>query len=173
MGPRKPQKLEFQPLLDYALRSLGARSYSAGELRKKLERRAETADDIPRVLERLKEYGYVDDRRYAESVASSQLVNHGLGKARVLNNLRKRRVAPAIAEQAVAQAYKDTDEIGLIEAFMHRKYRNVKLNEFLAETKNLASAYRRLRMAGFTSANSVRVLKRFAREAEELDGLEE
>lgn len=173
MAPRALRKLDFQALLDYALHRLGARAYSAGELRQKLERRAENAEDVVLVLARLKEYGYLDDRRYAESLASSQLTNHGVGKVRVLHDLRKRRVAPKVAEQAVADVYKDTDEVGLIEAFLRRKYKSVRLDEFLAETRNLASAYRRLRMAGFTSANSVRVLKRFAREAEQLDGLEE
>jgi hypothetical protein len=63
--------------------------------------------------------------------------------------------------------------VALIEAFLRRKYRSVTLDVFLAEPKNLASAYRRLRLAGFASGNSLRVLKRFAREPELLDGLED
>jgi regulatory protein len=172
MAQRTPQRLEREALLEYALRSLSARAQSMGELRQKLERRAAQAGDIPQVLARLKEYGYLDDRRYAEAIAVSRLENQGLGKGRVLNDLRKRRVAPALAEKAVADAYRETDETELIEAYLRRKYRNVVFESFLAEPKNLAAAYRRLRTAGFTSANSVRVLKRFASEPEMLDGLE-
>jgi regulatory protein len=172
MAQRTPQRLEREALFEYALRSLSARAQSMGELRQKLERRAAHTDDIPQVLARLKEYGYLDDRRYAEAIAVSRLENQGLGKARVLNDLRKRRVAPALAEKAVVDAYRDTDETELIEAYLRRKYRNVAFESFLAEPKNLAAAYRRLRTAGFTSANSVRVLKRFAAEPEMLDGLE-
>jgi lactate dehydrogenase-like 2-hydroxyacid dehydrogenase len=78
-----------------------------------------------------------------------------------------------VAEKAVAQVYAEVDETALIEAFLRRKYRGKALDTFLAEPKNLASAYRRLRVAGFGSASSLRVLKRFAREPELLDGLEE
>ena len=168
-----PRKLTAPELLDYALRSLSARAQSAGELRQKLDRRAEQASDVAAVLARLKESGFLDDRKYAEAIAASRLENQGLGKARVLNDLRKRRVAPAIASNAVEKTYSETDELELIEVFLRRKYRTVNFTEFLAEPKNLASAYRRLRTAGFGSANSVRVLKRFAREPEMLDGLED
>jgi hypothetical protein len=87
--------------------------------------------------------------------------------------LRKRRAAPSVAEKAVAKVYSEADEVALIEAFLRRKYRSVTLDVFLAEPKNLASACRRLRVAGFGSANSLSVLKRFAREPELLDGLED
>jgi hypothetical protein len=43
----------------------------------------------------------------------------------------------------------------------------------LAEEKHLASAYRKLRLGGFSSGNSIRVLKRYAAEADRLEGLEE
>jgi regulatory protein len=173
MSERTPRRLDSEALWQYALRVLGGRAHSAAELRQKLERRAERAADIAGVLARLKECGYLDDKRYAEAVASWRLDSQGLGKARALSDLRKRRVAPSVAEKAVAKVYSETDEVALIETFLHRKYRGVALDVFLAEPKNLASAYRRLRVAGFTSDNSLRVLKRFAREPELLDGLED
>jgi regulatory protein len=161
---RTPRRLDSEALWEYALRALGAHAHSAGELRQKLERRAERVGDVAGVLARLKECGYLDDKRYAESVASRRLDSQGLGKARALNDLRKKRVAPAVAEKAVAKVYGETDEVALIEAFLRRKYRSVILDVFLAEPKNLASAYRRLRVAGFSSGNALRVLKRFAQE---------
>jgi regulatory protein len=173
MSERTPRRLDAEALWQYALRALGARAHSAGELRRKLERRAANAADVGGVLARLKELGYLDDKTYAEAVASWRLNGPGLGKARVLSDLRKRFVAPGVAEKAVAQVYAEVDETALIEAFLRRKYRGKALDTFLAEPKNLASAYRRLRVAGFGSASSLRVLKRFAREPELLDGLEE
>ncbi len=171
MKQKTPKRLDAQGLLEYAMRSLGARTQSAGELRQKLARKAERAEDVVPVLDRLKELGFLDDRRYADAIAASRLENQGLGKARVLQDLRKRRVAPTIAAGAVESAYRETDEVALIEAYLRRKYRGVAFDEFLAEPKNLASAYRRLRTAGFSSSNAVRVLKRFASEPELLDGL--
>ena len=38
---------------------------------------------------------------------------------RVLRDLRERRVAPTLADEAVEQAFKDTDEMEQIQAFLH------------------------------------------------------
>jgi regulatory protein len=69
----------------------------------------------------------------------------------------------------VDAAYKDTDEVTLIEGFLARKYRGKNLKTLLAEPKHLASAYRKLRTAGFGSSTSIRVLKKFAAAAEEIE----
>jgi regulatory protein len=120
----------------------------------------------------LKESGYLDDRRFAENYATARLENEGLGKMRVLRDLRQRRVAPALAEQVTERTYQGAEEADLIEQFLRRKYRGKQLKAFLSEEKNLASAYRRLRYAGFSSGQSIRVLKRFANQPEALDALE-
>jgi regulatory protein len=114
----------------------------------------------------------LDDRRFAESYAAARLENQGLGKMRVLRDLRQRRVAPKLAEQVTEQTYEKTNETELIEQFLKRKYRGKKLGVFLAEEKNLAAAYRRLRYAGFSAGASIRVLKRYASQPEVLDTLE-
>lgn len=165
--------MDAPALLDYALRLLARRSHSLAELREKLTARARNREDIPNVIGRLKEYGYVNDRKLAEAFASTRLANEGFGKARVVRDLRKRRVATDVAERAAAEAYRGADEIALIESYLHRKYRSKQLEVFLNEPRNLASAYRRLRTAGFTASNSIKVLKRFAREAEQLEGMDE
>jgi regulatory protein len=172
MTKRKPKLFQNAELLNYAVRSLGGRAHSTGELREKLRRRAERAEDVDAVLAKLKELGYLDDKRFAESYAAARLENQGLGKMRVLRDLRQRRIAPQLAEQVAEKTYQETDETKLIEDFLKRKYRGKKLGEFLGEEKNLASAYRRLRYAGFSAGASIRVLKRYARQAEELEGLE-
>lgn len=173
MGERTPRRLGAEALWQYALRVLGGRAHSVSELRQKLDRRAERAGDVAEVLGRLKQYGFLDDKRYAEAVAAWRLESQGLGKARALSDLRKRRVAPTIAEKAVAEVYREADEVALIEAFLRRKFRTTPLDAFLAEPKHLASAYRRLRVAGFSAGKSLQVLKRFASQPELLDGLEE
>ena len=172
MTKRKPKLFQEPELLNYAVRALGGRAHSTGELREKLRRRAERAEDIDTVLGKLKDLGYLNDQRFAESYAASRLENQGLGKMRVLRDLRQRRVAPQLAEQVTEKTYQETNEADLIEEFLKRKYRGKKLGEFLGEEKNLAAAFRRLRYAGFSAGASIRVLKRFAKEAEVLDALE-
>ena len=145
---------------------------STGELREKLKRKAEKVGDVDGVIAKLKDYGYLNDKQYAEMYASRRLENEGFGKARVLSDLRSKRVAPAVAERAVNQTFASTDEVELIEQFLARKYRRTPLAEVLAEPKGLASAYRKLRGAGFTHGNSMRVLKRHGKDAEALDALD-
>jgi regulatory protein len=172
MTKRKPKLFQEMELLNYAVRVLGGRAHSRGELREKLRRRAERAEDVDAVLAKLKELNYLDDRRFAENYAAARLENQGLGKMRVLRDLRQHRVAPQLAEQVAEKTYQETNEENLIEEFIKRKYRGKKLEEFLAEEKNLAAAFRRLRYAGFAAGTSIRVLKRYAARAEELEALE-
>jgi|KBSMisStaDraftv2_1062788.scaffolds.fasta_scaffold221135_3 regulatory protein len=167
MGIRNNPKLDEKSLWEYALRTLSQRAHSAGEIRQKLVKRAQSVQDIDAVLAKLREYGMVDDRRFSEAFASARLQNDGFGRFRVLNDLRRKRIAPAIAETAVNTAFSGTDEPQLIEQFLKRKYRNIDLRQFLQEEKNLASAYRRLRTAGFGSGSAIAVLKRYSQRVEE------
>jgi regulatory protein len=172
MAKRPPQPLDREKLLNVALRALGGRAHSSGELREKLRRRAQSDEDVDAVLAKLKESGYLNDRRFAEAYAAARLQNQGLGKMRVLRDLRQRRVAPKLAEQVTEQTYQQTNEADLIEEFLRRKYRGKQLGTFLSEEKNLAGAFRRLRYAGFSAGQSIRVLKRFAAQPEVLDALD-
>src|SRR5579871_2430171 len=172
MTQRKAKLLPPDQLMSLGLRALGGRAHSIGELRQKLMRRAERAEDVEAVLAKLKEAGYLDDRRYAESYAAARLENEGLGKIRVLRDLRQRRVAGALAEKVAEETYKDSNEADLIDVFLKRRYRGKQLHTFLAEEKNLAAAFRRLRYAGFSAGASIRALKRYAKQADELESLE-
>jgi len=167
---QRKAKLDRDQLMEAALRALGGREHSTGELRDKLRRRGDAAD-VEAVLQKLRESGYLDDRRFATGYAAARLENN-LGKMRVVRDLRQRRVAPELAEQIAEQTYSGTNETALIEEFLRRKYRGKKLAPFLAEPKNLAAAFRRLRYAGFSAGSAIAVLKRHAREPEILDALE-
>lgn len=172
MAERKARLLDANALWDYALRALGGRAHSRGELRGKLRRRAERSGDVEAVLSRLKENGHLDDRRFAANYASRRLDSQGFGQARVLRDLQQRNVARNVAEQAVRETFRDVDEAELAQKFLHRKFRNVNLPEVLADPRHLASAYRKLRLAGFSSGVVLRILKSYAREPELLDSLE-
>lgn len=171
MGLKEPRRLEGDELWNYVLKILGGRAHSIGELREKLRRRVAKAEDIEPLLDRLKEYGYLDDRRYAESYAAARLSNDKLGSARVVRDLRQRRVAPALAEKSVSEAYRGVKEEELIEAWVRRKYRLAPKENLFQADKDMASAYRRLLRAGFRTGDIVRVLKRFAKNPELLEDL--
>ncbi|MGA3039959.1 MAG: RecX family transcriptional regulator [Bryobacteraceae bacterium] len=169
-GKRAP--LDAAGLWEYALRVLGGRAYSTGELREKLRRKAALAGDVDPTIARLKEYGYLNDRKFAENFAAARLENEGLGKTRVLADLSRRRVAPAVAQQTVGKVYEDVNEQALAEDFVRHKFRMASRENLFQDAKQMASAYRRLVRAGFRSATVIAVLKKFARDPDLLDGFE-
>jgi regulatory protein len=142
---------------------------TAAEVRRKLVAKALDPDDVEGAMAKLREYGYLDDSKFAEHYASMRKENQGLGKGRVVRDLRQRRVAPALAEKAVATAFEGSDEVQMIEQYLARKFRSVNLREYLRDPKHLASAFRRLQYAGFGSSASIKVLRRYADRAEELE----
>ena len=172
MEERKVRVLKSEALWAYALKVLAGRAHSSGDLREKLRRRAEEPEDVEVVIARLKDYGYLDDRRFAEGYASARLSNERFGKTRVIQDLRHRRVAPALAEKTVQKVYQDVNEESLIEEWVRRKYRLAEREGLFSEDKDLAAAYRRLLRAGFHTGDIVRVLKRFAKNPDLLDTLE-
>ena len=172
MEKRARPRLDAAALWAYAVKSLAGRAATAGEIRQKLNLRAARPADVDEVIARLKDLRYLDDRRFAESFASSRLANEKLGKARVTQELRRRRVAPALAQTAANQAYKNVDEAALIEEFIRRKYRLASRDDLFQDEKDLAAAYRRLLRAGFRTGEIIRALKRFAKNPELLDAFE-
>src|SRR6185369_9644004 len=172
MEERKVRLLNAEGLWGYALKVLGGRAYSTGELREKLRRRAEKAGDVDDILARLKDSRYLDDRRYAESFASSRLSNEKHGRTRVIQDLRQHRIAPTLAERTVKEVYQEVDEEKLIEEWIRRKYRMAPREGLFAGDKDLAAAYRRLLRAGFRAGEIVKVLKRFAKNPDLLDSFE-
>jgi regulatory protein len=172
MDERTPRRLDREALWTYALRALAGRAHSTGEMREKLRRRTARMADVDETLSRLKDSGYLDDRRFAEGFAAARLSNEGLGRTRVLRDLRGRRVAPGLAEKTVGEVYRDVEEPALIEEWIRRKYRLAPRDGLFQEDKDLARAYRRLLRAGFRTGEILRVLKRFARHPELLDSFE-
>jgi regulatory protein len=164
-----PKPLDRNGLMTFAAQALSARALTISELRDKLKRRAAEPSDVDDVLARLKESGYLNDQRFSESYASWRRDDGGFGKTRVLRDLMARRVPPAVAKQAAEAAFEGADEVAMIEAFLKRKYRGKDLGALLKEEKHLASAYRKLRLAGFNTGNSIKVLKRYAEQAELLE----
>jgi regulatory protein len=163
MAVKNIPKLDQASLWDYALRVLGRRAHSAGEIQQKLGRRADKPGDIPVVMAKLREYGFADDQKFSEAFSASRLNNDGFGKMRVLRDLRTKRVPQKVAEAAIEKTFAGTSEQQLIDQFLARKYRSRNLHEFLQEDKNMNSAYRKLRLAGFSSAATLTALKKHSK----------
>lgn len=159
---KKPRKLAAEELFEYAVKLLGVRGYSTGDLRSKLYMKAAQRGDIDATIARLKDIGYLNDEQYAASYATARVENEGFGKIRVLNDLRARRISGNLADQAVTQALDGRTEADLIDAYIERRMASLVGAGPIEDERKLAAAYRRLRRAGFTSGGILSALKRKA-----------
>ena len=111
---RTPRPLDEERLRELALHYVGrfatTRAKLATYLGRKLRERGwagEGAPDLPALVERLADLGYVDDRAFAEARARS-MARKGLGARRITQDFRAAGIdegdaaelAPAIAERA-------------------------------------------------------------------------
>ncbi len=166
---KRPRKLAREEVFEYAVKCLGARAYSIGDLKSKLRLRAADPADADAAIGRLRDIGYLDDKRFAESFAAARVENDGFGRMRVLRDLRAHRVSAELAEQAVLQALGEKSEAEQIDAFIERRMPSLAGGAPIDDERRLAAAYRKLRRAGFSSGPVLTALKRLASRPENLE----
>lgn len=146
-GPRKKLADEEQ-LYQAAIRALMRRAYSIWEMRKYLEERAEEKPAVRRVLDRLKQKGYLDDARFAAQFARYHADTRRQGRFRIARELRTRGVPDRHIEAALDAAFAEADEAALVRARIARRLRSLRGP---MDRKRLASLYRSLLRAGFSA----------------------
>jgi regulatory protein len=170
MAPAK--LLAAAALYDYAVAALARRSLTVAELRKRLERRAARPQDVQEAIQRLRELGYLDDARLAESYARFRRDYEGLGRLRILRDLERRGVARQVAEKTVGQTFRDTDELELVRGQI-RKRLGSRAAEPVDDRKQLAALFRALLRAGFSSAKIVEGLQEISSDTDWLEAFAE
>jgi regulatory protein len=161
-----PRKLHTEEqLYASAMRALMRRAHSVHEMRVFLERRAQDKDVVPGVMKRLKEHGYLDDARYAKQFARVRAQNRRQGSYRISRDLRARGIPDRHIESAVEEAFAETDEATLVRQRIERKFRSLRGP---LDDKKLASLYRGLLRAGFSSDTIRHELRAASKQAAEL-----
>lgn len=94
-----------------ALSLLARRAFSEAEMRSRLMSRGHPESVADRVVDRLRELGYLDDARFAASYSSGRFRSKGYGPRRILQDLRRRGVSDAVARQAVSTLQEDVDPV--------------------------------------------------------------
>ncbi|MFI5378715.1 MAG: regulatory protein RecX [Tepidisphaerales bacterium] len=102
-----------QMCLDDALRILERRLHSRAELERKLSRKKHAPELIQTVLEELRRLGYVDDRRFSQTKASSAAEHRKHGRGRAYRDLLKAGVEGETARRAVEDVYEQTDSLAI------------------------------------------------------------
>jgi regulatory protein len=158
----KPRSLDTESeLYDVAVRALMRRAHSVHEMKQKLERRSDNKLLVQVVMARLKENGQIDDARYAKQFARQRTEGRKQGKFRVARDLRARGIPDRHIEAALEDAAKETDEGAMVRQRIERKLRSYRGE---IDEKKMASMYRSLMRAGFSSDVVRRELKRATRE---------
>src|SRR4029079_18138864 len=97
---------------------------SVAELRERLlQSRQANKSDVEAVISRLKEYGYLDDERFAFSYASLKVKQRPIGRRRLERDLKFKKVDSAVANEALELVYTETTEEALIDRAIEKRLR--------------------------------------------------
>ena len=121
-----------------AVKLLAAKSRSVAELRERLlQRRGTTEAVVETVIARLREYGYLDDERYAFTYASSKVKQRPVGRRRLERDLKVKKVENEVAAEALELVYSETPEEQLIDRAIDKRIRLRGRPKDRAEAKKL------------------------------------
>lgn len=123
-----------------AIKLLAAKPRSVAELRERLLQgkgaRGNKAN-VETVIARLREYGYLDDERFALSYASSKVKQRPIGRRRLQRDLKLKQVDNNVAEEALELVYAETPEEQLIDRAIEKRIRLRGRPKTRAEAKSL------------------------------------
>jgi regulatory protein len=121
--PATPEERRHR-IFQRAIKLLAARSRSVAELRELLLQSKEaTKGIVEQVLVRLREYGYLDDERFAFGYASLKLRQRPLGRQRLKRDLAMKKVDKAVIDDALDQAFAEVSEEEQIDRAIEKRTR--------------------------------------------------
>jgi len=120
-----------------AAKLLAAKPRSIAELRERLAERCSDKSVLETVITRLREYGYLDDERYALTYAASKVQQQPIGRRRLEVNLARKKVDRAIADEALDQVFAETSEADLLDRAIEKRIRLRGRPKTRAEAKSL------------------------------------
>jgi regulatory protein len=107
-----------------AVKLLAAKPRSVAELRECLLRGKNTNEEtVETVIARLREYGYLNDERFAFSYASYKVKQKPVGRRRLERDLKFKKVDSAVANEALELVFADTPEEQLIDQAIAKRLR--------------------------------------------------
>ena len=110
--------------MNRAVKLLAAKPRSVGELRERLLEKPWTNEAIvDGVIEKLKEYKYLDDEQFARDLAVSKLRQKPQGKRRLQQAMSQKKLERETVEHAVASAFEKLPENELIDAAIEKRLR--------------------------------------------------
>jgi regulatory protein len=110
--------------MNRAVKLLAAKPRSVRELRERLLEKLWTNNEIvDAVIEKLKEYKYLDDEQYARDLAVSKLRQKPQGKRRLQQMMSQKKLDKEIVETAISEAFEKLPEDDLIDLAIAKRLR--------------------------------------------------
>lgn len=110
--------------MERAVRLLAAKPRSIGEMRTRLlEKPWTNAEIVDAVIEKLREYDYLNDGKYAAGLALAKLRQKPQGKRRLQQTLSQKQLDKETIETALAAAFEKMPEGELIDIAIEKRIR--------------------------------------------------
>jgi regulatory protein len=158
---KKREPVGEAALFDYAVGVLARKMRTVRDLKRLMRNRAEEGDAGERAMDavcvRLKELGYLSDKRFAADYARLRKENEKFGRRRVQQDLMQKGVHKELIATTLAKAYDEVDEAGLAREYIARK--RMKKPSGQNAQKETARVMGRLARAGFSSGAIYKVLR--------------
>lgn len=133
--------------MNRAVKLLAAKPRPIEELRERLLEKNWTDETIvAAVIEKLKEYGYLDDEKYAGDLALSKLRQKPQGRRRLKQSLSQKKLSRENVETAVQAAFEHIPESGLIDTAIEKW---IRLKGKPQDRDDLKRFYQHLMRRGF------------------------
>ena len=121
-----------------AVKLLAAKPRSVAELRERLLQGVQADEEIVEtVIARLREYGYLNDERFAFGYASYKVKLKPVGRRRLARELKFKKIDSAVANNALEMVFAETPEEQLIDQAIAKRLRIRGKPKTRAEAKSL------------------------------------
>lgn len=179
--PRKPRdpNLPIPParpevVMERALRLLAARGRSVEEMRERLLSRDDVNEELAgEIVDKLIEYRYLDDVKFAHEFSGSKVRVNPMGRRRLQRELENKKVAEHLIREALDATYEKYPEEDLVEGLVEKHERIYGLPRSYGDVQKLSQ---KLMRRGFNTAivkDKTGVLWRKAKELESSEEGEE
>ena len=120
INPEKARRKTF----DRAVNLLTYKPRSIQELRERLlEKDWTNLEIVDSVLDKLKEYNYINDETFAKNFAASQLRQKPIGKRVLKQKLALKKLDKETVDEALEKAFEETPEEEIIERAINKRLR--------------------------------------------------
>ncbi|MFN6962285.1 MAG: regulatory protein RecX [Pyrinomonadaceae bacterium] len=110
--------------MNRAVKLLAAKPRSTRELRERLLERSWTnAEIVDAVIQKLSDYGYLDDRQYAGDLAISKLRQKPQGRRRLQQTMSQKKLDKETVSEAIDAAFEKMPESELIDKAIKKRLR--------------------------------------------------